>query len=124
MNAPAMTSFQMSELAPGADRTTNEEILAWVKEATETTGHPVRSCKMVADPMAEVDSQLGVHGVAGLRVVDASIISTLTSGNTNAPSIMIGGKRQICCKIPQPDHSQTRTTQIRAPQIAIERGDH
>jgi choline dehydrogenase len=87
-----MTAFQMSELAPGADRTTDDEILDWVKKAAETTYHPVGTCKMGSDPMAVVDAQLRVHGIAGLRVADASIMPTLTSGNTNAPSIMIGEK--------------------------------
>ena len=92
MTAPAMTPLQMSEVAPGADRTTDDEILDWVKKAAETTYHPVGTCKMGSDPMAVVDAQLRVHGVAGLRVADASIMPTLTSGNTNAPSIMIGEK--------------------------------
>jgi choline dehydrogenase len=92
MTAPAMAPFQITEVAPGADRTTDDEILDWVKKAAETTYHPVGTCKMGADPMAVVDSQLRVHGIAGLRVADASIMPTLTSGNTNAPSIMIGEK--------------------------------
>ena len=82
----------MSEVAPGADRTTDDEILGWVKKAAETTYHPVGTCKMGSDPMAVVDAQLRIHGIAGLRVADASIMPTLTSGNTNAPSIMIGEK--------------------------------
>jgi choline dehydrogenase-like flavoprotein len=90
MTAAAMTPFQVSELAPGADRTTDDEILDWVKKAAETTYHPVGTCKMGSDPMAVVDAQLRVHGIAGLRVADASIMPTLISGNTNAPSIMIG----------------------------------
>jgi choline dehydrogenase len=77
---------------PGADLTTDDEILDWVKKAAETTYHPVGTCKMGSDPMAVVDAQLRVHGIAGLRVADASIMPTLTSGNTNAPSIMIGEK--------------------------------
>src|SRR5262249_45309961 len=89
---PAMTPFQMSEVAPGADRTTDDEILDWVKQAAETTYHPVGTCKMGSDPMAVVNAQLRVHGIASLRVADASIMPTLTSGNTNAPSIMIGEK--------------------------------
>jgi choline dehydrogenase len=92
MTAPAMTPFQVSEFAPGADRATDDEILDWVKEAAETTYHPVGTCKMGSDPMAVVDAQLRVHGIEGLRVADASIMPTLTSGNTNAPSIMIGEK--------------------------------
>jgi choline dehydrogenase len=90
MTAPAMTPFQVSEIVPGADLTTDDEILDWVKQAAETTHHPVGTCKMGSDPSAVVDAQLRVHGIAGLRVADASIMPTLTSGNTNAPSIMIG----------------------------------
>jgi choline dehydrogenase len=92
MTAPAMTPVQVSEVAPGANRITDDEILDWVKKAAETTYHPVGTCKMGSDPMAVVDAQLRVHGIAGLRVADASIMPTLTSGNTNAPSIMIGEK--------------------------------
>jgi choline dehydrogenase len=82
----------VSEVAPGADRTTDDEILDWVKKAAETTYHPVGTCKMGSDQMAVVDAHLRVHGIAGLRIADASIMPTLTSGNTNAPSIMIGEK--------------------------------
>ncbi len=92
MTAPAMAPLQVTEFAPGADRTTDDEILDWVKGAAETTYHPVGTCKMGADPMAVVDAQLRVIGVEGLRLADASIMPTLTSGNTNAPSIMIGEK--------------------------------
>jgi choline dehydrogenase len=92
MTAPAMAPLQVTEIAPGADRTTDVEILDWVKSAAETTYHPVGTCKMGSDAMAVVDAQLRVHGVEGLRVADASIMPTLTSGNTNAPSIMIGEK--------------------------------
>ena len=92
MTAPALAGFQMSETAPGSERTSDDEILDWVKGAAETTYHPVGTCKMGSDPMAVVDAELRVHGIAGLRVADASIMPTLTSGNTNAPSIMIGEK--------------------------------
>src|SRR5204862_6690945 len=92
MTAPAMAPLQLSEMAPGAERTTDDEILDWVKMAAETTYHPVGTCRMGSDPMAVVDAKLRVHGIAGLRVADASIMPTLTSGNTNAPSIMIGEK--------------------------------
>jgi choline dehydrogenase len=92
MTAPALADLQIKELAPGATQTKDDEILDWVKEAAETTYHPVGTCKMGNDPMAVVDERLKVHGIEGLRVADASIMPTLTSGNTNAPSIMIGEK--------------------------------
>ena len=92
MNAPAMAALQTTELAPGPARTSDDEILAWVKAAAETTYHPVGTCKMGSDEMAVVDDQLRVQGLEGLRVADASIMPTLISGNTNAPAIMIGEK--------------------------------
>ncbi|MEZ5815809.1 MAG: GMC family oxidoreductase N-terminal domain-containing protein [Hyphomicrobiaceae bacterium] len=90
MYAPALAPLQISEIAPGKERVTDDEIIDWVKQAAETTYHPVGTCKMGQDPMAVVDERLRVRGIAGLRVADASIMPTLTSGNTNAPSIMIG----------------------------------
>jgi len=92
MTAKVLAPLQISEDAPGRDRQTDDEILDWVKGAAETTYHPVGTCKMGTDPMAVVDPRLRVHGIAGLRVADASIMPTLTSGNTNAPAIMIGEK--------------------------------
>jgi choline dehydrogenase len=92
MTAPAMAPMQVSEIAPGVARTTDDDIVAWIKQVAETTFHPVGTCKMGTDPMAVVDHRLRVHGIEGLRVADASIMPTLTSGNTNAPSIMIGEK--------------------------------
>ena len=80
------------EIAPGLAYQTDDELLEWVRNNAETTYHPVGTCKMGNDPMAVVDDQLRVHGITGLRVADASIMPTLTSGNTNAPSIMIGEK--------------------------------
>jgi choline dehydrogenase len=80
------------EIAPGAEVQTDDELLDWVRHNAETTYHPVGTCKMGNDPMAVVDPELRVHGIDGLRVADASIMPTLTSGNTNAPCIMIGEK--------------------------------
>ena len=86
MTAPSLAKLQVTEIAPGVDTTRDDEIIDWVKRAAETTYHPVGTCKMGADAMAVVDARLRVHGIAGLRVADASIMPTLTSGNTNAPS--------------------------------------
>jgi choline dehydrogenase len=92
MTAPAMRDIATDETAPGLNFQSDDELLDWVKRNAETTYHPVGTCKMGSDPMAVVDDQLRVHGMEGLRVADASIMPTLTSGNTNAPSIMIGEK--------------------------------
>jgi choline dehydrogenase len=80
------------EIAPGAHLQTDAELLEWVRNNAETTYHPVGTCKMGIDPMAVVDPELRVNGIQGLRIADASIMPTLTSGNTNAPCIMIGEK--------------------------------
>jgi choline dehydrogenase len=92
MTAPAMSPLQLTEQAPGPGRTSDADLLDWVKATAETTYHPVGTCKMGIDPLAVVDPRLKVHGLTGLRVADASIMPTLSSGNTNAPSIMIGEK--------------------------------
>jgi choline dehydrogenase len=92
MTAPAMAHLMVTEIAPGASHTTDNQILDWVRNAAETTYHPVGTCKMGSDTTAVVDAQLRVHGIEALRIADASIMPTLTSGNTNAPSIMIGEK--------------------------------
>jgi choline dehydrogenase len=92
MTAPAMRGIATSEITPGANIQSDEEMLDWIRGNAETTYHPVGTCKMGSDPMAVVDNELRVHGMEGLRIADASIMPTLTSGNTNAPSIMIGEK--------------------------------
>jgi choline dehydrogenase len=92
MTAPIMKKLEVTELKPGKMETSDEQLLDWVRENGETTYHPVGTCKMGNDPNAVVDQELKVHGITSLRVADASIMPTLISGNTNAPSIMIGEK--------------------------------
>ena len=92
MGAPAMAPLQLTEIGPGPARQDDDAILDWAREVGETTYHPVGTCRMGPDPQAVVDARLRVHGIAGLRVADASIMPALTSGNTNAPTIMIGEK--------------------------------
>lgn len=88
----AFDEFRGEEIAPGAYVVNDEAIEAYVRDGCSTVWHPVGTCKMGTDPMAVVDSELRVHGIEGLRVVDASIMPTITTGNTNAPTIMIGEK--------------------------------
>ena len=92
MAAPALAGIVDAELDPGPGVVSDDEIMDWARNAGATCFHPVGTCKMGRDPMALVDDRLRVHGIDGLRVADASIMPTLTSGNTNAPSIMIGEK--------------------------------
>ena len=87
-----MDRYRAYEMNPGDAVQTDEEWLDFARRNGQTTYHVIGTCKMGQDPMAVVDDQLRVHGIAGLRVVDASIMPTMTSGNTNAPVIMIAEK--------------------------------
>ena len=92
MEAPSLAPIRGQENEASASASTDQEIEAFIRNNSDTIYHPVGSCKMGNDAMAVVDAHLRVHGVQGLRVVDASIMPTLIGGNTNAPTIMIAEK--------------------------------
>ncbi len=92
LSAKAFDEYRGEEIHPGSDCQSDEQIIEKVKEKVGLVYHPVGTCKMGIDRMAVVDPQLRVHGLEGLRVVDASIMPRLISGNTNAPTIAIAEK--------------------------------
>ena len=90
--APALREYLSEEYRPGPDTVRDDELLEFARNYGATIFHPSGTCKMGSDPMAVVDERLRVHGLAGLRVVDCSIMPTLVSGNTHAPAVMIAEK--------------------------------
>jgi choline dehydrogenase len=90
----AFDPYRGREIQPGADVTTDEAIDAFIRSKVESAYHPSGTCRMgdPADPMAVVDPQTRVIGLEGLRVVDSAIMPSVTTGNLNAPTIMIGEK--------------------------------
>ena len=89
---PAFRPFRAHEILPGDDVTDREGLLGFIRAKAESIYHPVGTCRMGSDPLAVVDPELRVHGIEGLRVIDASVMPTLVGGNTNAPTIMIAEK--------------------------------
>jgi choline dehydrogenase len=89
---PTMQRFVAEEYQPGPAVQTDEQLLQHARNTGGTVFHPTSTCKMGIDPMAVVDPELRVHGIGALRVVDASVMPTVISGNTNAATIMIGEK--------------------------------
>jgi choline dehydrogenase len=89
----ALSGAIAQELKPGSATHTDDELIADIRARSYSVFHPVGTCRMGPDPdNAVVDARLKVHGIDGLRVVDASIFPLITSGNTNAPAIMVGEK--------------------------------
>lgn len=89
MAAPALAKYQPVEWLPGAELESEEELTQAAGDLGASIFHPVGTCRMGRDDMAVVDDRLRVHGIDGLRVIDASIMPRITSGNTNAPTVMI-----------------------------------
>ena len=92
LRAPALSSYVIEEVDPGAKVSTDEELLNYCRQRGSTIYHPTSTCRMGSDPLAVVDQRLRVRGIEGLRVVDGSIMPDLVSGNTNAAIIMIAEK--------------------------------
>ena len=87
-----MKDFIVRERLPGPDIVKDEDVLESARQIAQTIYHPTSTCKMGSDAGSVVDARLRVHNLRGLRVVDASVMPTIVSGNTNAPTIMIAEK--------------------------------
>jgi choline dehydrogenase len=90
--APALKPFVVEESEPGAKVSSDADLLAFCRQRGSTVYHPTSTCRMGNDPLAVVDARLRLRGLEGLRIVDASVMPDLVSGNTNAPVIMIAEK--------------------------------
>ena len=93
LQQPAIARHIVVERSPGPKVLSDDSLKEWIRDVGRTVYHPVGTCRMgESDERAVVDSRLRVHGIARLRVVDASIMPNVTTGNTNAPTIMIAEK--------------------------------
>ena len=92
LRSPAFDEFRGKEIFPGTIDGSDAELMSFIRRKAETVYHPVGTCRMGADMTSVVDDTLRVRGIAGFRVIDASVMPKIVSGNTNAPTIMIAEK--------------------------------
>jgi choline dehydrogenase len=97
-NSPALKRYVVAENIPGSDVQSDDELLHYARQFGSTVFHATCSCRMGPDPMSVVDDRLRVHGMEGLRIIDASVMPAVTSTNTNAPTIMIAEKGAVMLK--------------------------
>ncbi|WP_298293221.1 choline dehydrogenase [Thiomonas sp.] len=104
---PAFARWRGGEIFPGEHARTQAELERFIRRKAETVYHPVGTCRMGRDAHSVVDAQLRVHGVTGLRVVDASVMPEITTGNTNAPTLMIAERasRWMTAAAPEAGHA-------------------
>lgn len=91
-NSKVLDEHRVNEIYPGSELQSDEELLNYIRDQAESVYHPTSTCAMGNDEMAVVDHRLKVHGIEKLRIVDASIMPTITAGNTHAPAVMIAEK--------------------------------
>ena len=92
MATQALARYRPQEMLPGPQIASDDDLATAAGNIATTIFHPVGTCKMGDDPLAVTDARLRVHGLHGLRIVDASVMPTIPSGNTNSPVIMIAEK--------------------------------
>jgi choline dehydrogenase len=92
LSAPAFAPLRGTELVPGPSVRDDEGLIQFIRNSVVSVHHPCSTCRMGVDPLAVVDPQLRVHGLAGLRVVDASVFPRVVAGNTNAAVVMVAEK--------------------------------
>jgi choline dehydrogenase len=102
LGQPALAPFRGEELSPGPDVLSDDEIDAFIRQGVETCYHPVGTCRMGVGADCVVDDQCRVHGITGLRIVDASVMPSIVSGNTNAPTIMIAERASDLIRLRTP----------------------
>ena len=124
MHQPALDEFRGREISPGLNAQTDAELDAFIRTHAETAFHPCGSCKMGSDEMSVVDHEGRVHGLQGLRVVDASIMPIIITGNLNATTIMIGEKIADAIRGQKLERStvgyyKANTTAVRKPPLRV-----